>query len=151
MEKQVGLSKGENKIELTLDMGNRMQTWSEFHPTLYALNVTLATNEGKDNIITDFGMRDFATEGTQFTINGFKTFLRGKHDACVFPLTRYAPMDVKSWRKVFQTAKSYGINYYRCHSYHPPAPLLPLPTPRVSISKPSCLMGKHFTGQPSLE
>ena len=28
----------------------------------------------------------FATEGTQFTINGFKTFLRGKHDACVFPL-----------------------------------------------------------------
>ena len=39
-----------------------MQTWSEFHPTLYALNVTLATNEGKDNIITDFGMRDFATE-----------------------------------------------------------------------------------------
>ena len=120
MEKQVGLSKGENKIELTLDMGNRMQTWSEFHPTLYALNVTLATNEGKDNIITDFGMRDFATEGTQFTINGFKTFLRGKHDACVFPLTGYAPMDVKSWRKVFQTAKSYGINYYRCHSYTPP-------------------------------
>ena len=37
-----GLSKGENKIELTLDMGNRMQTWSEFHPTLYALNVTLS-------------------------------------------------------------------------------------------------------------
>ncbi len=29
-------------------------------------------------------------------------------------------MDVKSWRKVFQTAKSYGINYYRCHSYTPP-------------------------------
>ena len=109
MEKQVGLSKGENKIELTLDMGNRMQTWSEFHPTLYALNVTLATNEGKDNIITDFGMRDFATEGTQFTINGFKTFLRGKHDACVFPLTGYAPMDVKSWRKVFQTAKSLSL------------------------------------------
>lgn len=76
MEEQVGLSKGENKIELVLDMGNRMQTWSEFHPTLYALNVSLATNEGKDNIITDFGMRDFATEGTQFTINGFKTFLR---------------------------------------------------------------------------
>ena len=27
---------------------------------------------------------------------------------------------LKSWRKVFQTAKSYGINYYRCHSYTPP-------------------------------
>lgn len=120
VEQQVSLNKGENKIELVLNMSDRMQTWSEFHPTLYALNVTLATNEGKDNIVTDFGMRDFSTEHTQFTINGFKTFLRGKHDACVFPLTGYAPMDVESWQKVFQIAKSYGINYYRCHSYTPP-------------------------------
>ncbi len=120
IEKEVSLNKGENKIELVLDMGDRMQTWSEFHPTLYALNVTLATNEGIDNMVTDFGMRDFTTEKTQFSINGFKTFLRGKHDACVFPLTGYAPMDVKSWQKVFRIAKSYGINYYRCHSYTPP-------------------------------
>ena len=47
-------------------------------------------------------MRDFATEGTQFTINGFKTFLRGKHDACVFPLTGYAPMDVSPGEKFFR-------------------------------------------------
>lgn len=120
VEKEVSLNKGENKIELVLDMGDRMQTWSEFHPALYALNVTLATNEGIDNMVTDFGMRHFTTEKTQFSINGFKTFLRGKHDACVFPLTGYAPMDVKSWQKVFQIAKSYGINYYRCHSYTPP-------------------------------
>ncbi len=120
IEKEVSLNKGENKIELVLDMGDRMQTWSEFHPALYALNVTLATNEGIDNMVTDFGMRDFTTEKTQFSINGFKTFLRGKHDACVFPLTGYAPMDVKSWQKVFRIAKSYGINYYRCHSYTPP-------------------------------
>ncbi len=120
IEKEVSLNKGENKIELVLDMGDRMQTWSEFHPALYALNVTLATNEGIDNMVTDFGMRDFTTEKTQFSINGFKTFLRGKHDACVFPLTGYAPMDVKSWQKVFRIAKSYGINYYRYHSYTPP-------------------------------
>lgn len=120
IEKEVSLNKGENKIELVLNMGDRMQTWSEFHPALYALNVTLATNEGIDNMVTDFGMRDFTTEKTQFSINGFKTFLRGKHDACVFPLTGYAPMDVKSWQKMFRIAKSYGINYYRCHSYTPP-------------------------------
>ena len=29
-------------------------------------------------------------------------------------------MDVESWRKVFQTAKSYGINHYRFHSWTPP-------------------------------
>lgn len=120
VEKQISLKKGENKLELELDMGERMQTWSEFHPALYALNVTLSTPEGEDNLVTNFGMRDFSTEGTQFTINGFKTFMRGKHDACVFPLTGYAPMDVESWQKVFRTAKSYGINYYRCHSYTPP-------------------------------
>lgn len=120
VEKQIGLKKGDNKVELELDMGDRMQTWSEFHPALYVLDVTLSSPEGKDNLITDFGMRDFATEGTRFTINGFRTFMRGKHDACVFPLTGYAPMDVESWQKVFRTAKSYGINYYRCHSYTPP-------------------------------
>lgn len=138
------MSKGENKIELVLDMGNRMQTWSEFHPTLYALNVSLATNEGKDNIITDFGMRDFATEGTQFTINGFKTFLRGKHDACVFPLTGYAPMDVKSWRKVFRQPRVMASTTTVAIPTPRPAPLLPLPTSRVSISKPSCLYGEAF-------
>lgn len=119
-ESPIELNKGENEIELELDLSDRMQTWSEFHPALYALNVTLSTAESKDNLTADFGMRDFATEGTRFTINGFRTFLRGKHDACVFPLTGYAPMDVESWRKVFKTAKSYGINYYRCHSYTPP-------------------------------
>ena len=29
-------------------------------------------------------------------------------------------MDVDSWRRVFQIARQYGINHYRCHSYTPP-------------------------------
>ena len=65
-------------------------------------------------------MRKFSTLGTQFTINGTKTFLRGKHDACVFPLTGYPPMDVEGWQKVFRIAKSYNINFYRFHSWTPP-------------------------------
>lgn len=120
IKEKVELNEGDNRIEMTLDMGEEMLTWSEFHPALYRLNASLSTKDGKDNQIIQFGMRDFATEGTQFTINGFKTFLRGKHDACVFPLTGYAPMDVESWRRIFRIAKYYGINYYRCHSYTPP-------------------------------
>ncbi|MCX6322517.1 MAG: hypothetical protein NTX93_12065 [Bacteroidia bacterium] len=116
----VNLKTGENIVELTYKMGNKFQLWSEFNPALYKLNVTLKTKEVLDNAIADFGMSKFSTLGTQFTINGTKTFLRGKHDACVFPLTGYPPMDVESWRKVFRIAKSYSINFYRFHSWTPP-------------------------------
>lgn len=51
---------------------------------------------------------------------GHSIFLRGKHDACVFPLTGFAPMDVEDWVKVMRIAKSYGINHYRFHTWCPP-------------------------------
>ena len=56
----------------------------------------------------------------QFTMNGKTTFLRGKHDACVFPLIAHTAMDVETWRHYFQVAKQYGINHYRFHSWCPP-------------------------------
>ena len=116
----VKLGTGLNIVELTYTMGSRTQEWSEFNPALYKLNVSLKSKEVVDNTSIDFGMRKFSTLGTQFTINGAKTFLRGKHDACVFPLTGHPPMDVEGWRKVFRIAKSYGINFYRFHSWTPP-------------------------------
>lgn len=56
----------------------------------------------------------------RFGMNGKITFLRGKHDACVFPLTAHTAMDVQTWRHYFQVAKQYGINHYRFHSWCPP-------------------------------
>jgi hypothetical protein len=117
---QVTLRKGENIIEVTYSMGSKTLFWSEFNPALYRLDVTLKSKKALDNSTLDFGMRKFSTQGTQFTINGTKTFLRGKNDACVFPLTGYPPMDVKGWQKVFRIAKSYNINFYRFHSWTPP-------------------------------
>jgi hypothetical protein len=116
----VALRKGDNSIELTYSMGSKTRFWSEFDPALYKLAVTLKGEKVLDNTTLDFGMRKFSTQGTQFTINGTKTFLRGKHDACVFPLTGYPPMDVEGWQKVFRIAKSYNINFYRFHSWTPP-------------------------------
>jgi hypothetical protein len=116
----VELKKGENTIELTYSLGSKTLFWSEFNPALYKLAVTLKEEKILDNTTLDFGMRKFSTQGTQFTINGTKTFLRGKHDACVFPLTGYPPMDVEAWQKVFRIAKSYNINFYRFHSWTPP-------------------------------
>ena len=114
------LRKGENTIELTYSMGDKTLLWSEFNPTLYKLTLTLKGENTTDNSTLNFGMRKFSTEGTQFTINGTKTFLRGKHDACVFPLTGHPPMDVDGWQRVFRIAKSYNINFYRFHSWTPP-------------------------------
>jgi len=116
----VRLKKGRNKIEIPVDMGDAPLLWSEFHPALYRLNVTLRAGKDRDNRVVDFGMRKFEVQGTQFVINGYKTFLRGTHNACVFPLTGYGPMDVTSWQRVFRIAKQYGINHFRCHSFTPP-------------------------------
>ena len=56
----------------------------------------------------------------RFEAGGNPVFLRGKHDACVFPLTGHAPMDKASWINYFQRCKDYGINHVRFHSWCPP-------------------------------
>ena len=56
----------------------------------------------------------------RFMAAGKPVFLRGKHDACVFPLTGHTPMDKASWINYFQRCKEYGINHVRFHSWCPP-------------------------------
>lgn len=113
-----------NKYEIVLPMGEEMQLWSEFNPSIYRLKVTLEGKKGKrrfaDRKETDFGMRKFHTIGTNFAINGQRTFLRGKHDGAVFPHTGYPPMDVGEWIRILTIIKSYGINHIRCHTWCPP-------------------------------
>jgi len=117
---QVKLILGENSFDLSYELGNDAAFWSEFSPTLYKLSISLENKEIIDNCQVDFGLRQFKTDGTQFAINGTKTFLRGKHDACVFPLTGHPPMDTESWIRIFKIAKTYGINHYRFHTWTPP-------------------------------
>lgn len=118
-EQTVTLAKGINDIEVLLDMGESPRLWSEFHPDLYTVTAELEGKATSDKLVKTFGMRSFETEGTQFVVNGNKTFLRGTHDACVFPLTGYCPASVDEWRRLFVIAKQYGINHYRFHSYTP--------------------------------
>lgn len=105
---------------LELPLGSNFLRWSEYEPNLYQLTATIKGQNVNDSQTVTFGIRDFKTKGTQFSINGLTTFLRGKHDACVFPLTGHVAMDVETWRRYFQIAKSYGINHYRFHSWCPP-------------------------------
>ena len=115
---EVDWTKPEQEFELAL--GDKALLWSEFTPALYRLSVSLKTDQSVDTEQATFGLRDFKAKGCQFTMNGKVTFLRGKHDACVFPLIAHTAMDVETWRHYFQVAKQYGINHYRFHSWCPP-------------------------------
>ena len=95
---------------------NDMRLWSEFSPHLYTLCVTA----GGQTKTVSFGMRKFSAEGNRLLINNRPTFLRGTLECCVFPLTGTPPMDERGWMKVFTTAREYGLNHLRFHSWCPP-------------------------------
>jgi len=114
----------ENVIEFTYEPGDEVPLWDEFQPAMLRLNLNLESTAGGepfgDRRSVNFGMRDFTKERNRLTINGRPVFLRGKNDACLFPLTGYPPMGKAGWLRVLSIAKSYGINHYRFHSWCPP-------------------------------
>ena len=80
-----------------------------------------SASEGKanSNVLPDFA-KDFHIEGAHFFANGHRIFLRGKHDAAVWPLTGHVEMSVEGWMKYLGTCKEYGVNHVRFHSWCPP-------------------------------
>ncbi|MET3847463.1 glycoside hydrolase family 2 TIM barrel-domain containing protein [Paenibacillus sp. OAE614] len=112
----------DREVVITYPLGEDARLWSEFDPYLYKLNLRLEDEVGTLLDVTEivFGLRAFQADGDKFTINGVRTFLRGKHDGLIFPLTGYAPTTVDEWLRVLTIAKSYGINHYRFHTCCPP-------------------------------
>lgn len=109
-------------FDFFLELGPLAEKWSEWNPRLYDVEITLEDEDGAilDDRTIRTGLREFSTSGTHFTINGDTTFLRGRHDACVWPLTAHVPMDIDSWRGYFRILKNHGINHVRFHSWCPP-------------------------------
>lgn len=103
-----------------LSMGDGVQLWDEFHPSLYHLAANLAAGNFHDVRNVTFGMRNIATEDTQFVLNGRPIALRGTLDCCIYPLTGYPPTDVASWQRVIRICKAHGLNHIRFHSWCPP-------------------------------
>lgn len=101
-----------------IDLGEDVSLWDEYSPVIYTLKAVI--NGSMDVHTVCFGMRDFRAENRHFTVNGRTVFLRGKHDAMLFPLTGAAPTSVEEWYEVFRRAKEWGINHYRFHTCCPP-------------------------------
>ena len=110
-------------FETILALGEEASLWDEFNPALYRL--TAALDSGNDGAPATprsvaFGLREISTAGTQFLVNGQKTFFRGTLECCIFPKTGYPPTDLDSWRRLIQVAKAHGLNLIRFHSWCPP-------------------------------
>jgi len=120
LKKKEEIVTAQAKIELEYPLGNECELWDDYQQPLYQLTAIVRTENTADSKTVPFGMRKFEAKGTQFQINGRTVFLRGKHEAAVFPLTGFTPMNVDDWRRVYRIAKSYGINHYRFHTYCPP-------------------------------
>lgn len=114
----VVLPAGKSTHTFTYDFGDDFDLWSEYNPVVYYVDI-LGT-EGTYYGSAYFGMRRLHTDAHFFYINDQKTFLRGKHDGMIFPLTGAAPTELSDWLRVMGTAKRYGINHYRYHTSCPP-------------------------------
>lgn len=109
---------GEGKADMIYTLGEDAALWSEYSPVVYRLELTIADSAEKTT--TTFGLRKFSASETEFLINETPTFLRGKHDGLIFPLTGAVPATVEEWIHVMKISKSYGINHYRFHTCCPP-------------------------------
>jgi len=120
LRKEIKIDGQSKELEIVYPMGNNPLLWDEFHPNLYSLRVAVRSNSGTEEKTISFGMREFSTQNTQFTINGHLTFLRGTLECAIFPKTGFPPTDVASWMHIFKVCRSYGLNHMRFHSWTPP-------------------------------
>jgi len=107
-------------VSIDYTLGDKAELWDEFNPALYNFKIELIADDMVDTKEIQFGLREFKAQGTQFAVNNRITFLRGTLDCAIFPLTGYVPTDTTSWMRIFRTAKSFGLNHMRFHSYCPP-------------------------------
>lgn len=99
-----------------------VKPWSEFNPQLYKISAQIFDSKQKSlaEKQSSFGFRNLGNTNAQLQLNGKRIFLRGTLDCNIYPLEGHPPMEKAGWLKVFQTAKSYGLNHIRFHSWCPP-------------------------------
>lgn len=120
MEKNINVKPGVSSLEMEYTMGKEALLWDEFSPNLYKLEIKLEGRGFSSESSVNFGLRVITHEGNKLEINGRPLFLRGTLESCIFPLEGYPPMTKYGWMKVFSTARQWGLNHLRFHSWCPP-------------------------------
>lgn len=96
--------------------GSTLAKWDEFNPNLYECKVSI---DGHQKTVT-FGYRNITNANAKLAMNGQRTFMRGNLECVIFPLTGRPPMVKEEWKSLMDTAKAYGLNHLRFHSWCPP-------------------------------
>jgi hypothetical protein len=124
LEVPVRWEAGNGRAEFTYPLGDDAQLWDEFSPALYRMDIQLSAQDQeprfRDARAVTFGLRNIATEGTQFVLNGHKVLLRGTLECATFPKAGYPATDVDSWKRIIRICKAHGLNHIRFHSWCPP-------------------------------
>lgn len=105
-------------FEVMVPLGADARRWDEFEPARYELLAEL--REPQHRVGTRFGLVEFGTRGTQFTVNGRPTYLRGTLECSIFPRTGHPPVELAEWRRILGVLKAHGLNHLRFHSHCPP-------------------------------
>ena len=118
----VPVSWDENGASVDIEVPLRLdvEKWDEFHPKKLPLRLWLKGADFEEYKDLTVGLRDFHTDGNQFMLNGVPINFRGTNNGGDFPMTGYPPTDVNAWTAIFKTAKAWGLNHMRFHSWCPP-------------------------------
>lgn len=116
-KENIELNPGENHIETIVPLSADTKLWSDISPAMYSLTCRLKSGDKKN---LKYGLREVSAEGNVLKLNGNPLFLRGTLECCVFPLTGCPPMNKDGWEKVMKSAKEWGLNHLRFHSWCPP-------------------------------
>jgi hypothetical protein len=109
-----------DSLNYTVPLQKEATAWNEFTPKLYTLVTIVQSGSGNDTVKTKFGIRDLRTKNGDLYLNNERLFVRGNLECIIFPKTGYPPMQKAEWTKLFSTARSYGLNTFRFHSWCPP-------------------------------
>ncbi len=116
----IKMTKTGSMVEFEYPMEKNPLLWDEFNPNLYKLTVRIKGHSFESTKSELFGMRSLANNNAKFQLNGNPIFLRGTLECAIFPLKGYPPMEKEGWQKVFRTAREWGLNHLRFHSWCPP-------------------------------
>ncbi len=87
--------------------------WSPEQPQLYDLELSLAeAADGRalDTVAIRFGMREIATKGTKFHLNGRPVFIRAFGENQYYPETLCPPAEHDWYLSRLKRARAYGMN-----------------------------------------